>query len=130
MASTVTTTDLRLDKSRRAKLYVTGETAVDGSTTTIMDAIDVAEFNRFSVQIFNSDGAVAGTVKVWGSIKDPATVGGANWTQIGDDITVNASSNALKAISTTPVRWLSINAVRVGGANDANLTCYVYAQQV
>ena len=65
--------------------------------------------------------------KVWGSLKDsPSTVGGSDWTQIGDDISVGTSSNALKAISTTPIRWLSVNAT----GNGADLTILIYAEQV
>ena len=80
-----------------------------------------------NVQIFNGDGSVVGVAKVWASLKDsPGAVGGSDWTQVGDDISIATSSNALKAISTTPIRWLSVNAT----GNGADLTCLVYAEQV
>ena len=107
MASTVVRTNLRLDGSRNAQLYANTETAVGGSETTVLDKFDCALYNRYSIQIFNSDGSVAGTAKVYGSLKDsPGSEGGSDWTQVGDDISVGTSSNALKAISTTPLRHL------------------------
>ena len=127
MASAVTRTQLRLDSSRNASLFENTETAVGGSATTMMDAFSCSLYNRYSIQIFNGDGSVVGVAKVWGSLKDsPSTVGGSDWTQIGDDISVGTSSNALKAISTTPIRWLSVNAT----GNGADLTILIYAEQV
>ena len=127
MASAITRTKLRLDADRNANLFENTETAVGGSATTMMDAFSCSLFNRYSIQIFNSDGSVVGVAKVWGSLKDsPGAVGGSDWTQIGDDISIATSSNALKAISTTPIRWLSVNAT----GNGADLTCLVYAEQV
>ena len=127
MASAITRTKLRLDADRNANLFENTVTAVGGSATTMMDAFSCSLFNRYSIQIFNSDGSVVGVAKVWGSLKDsPGAVGGSDWTQIGDDISIATSSNALKAISTTPIRWLSVNAT----GNGADLTCLVYAEQV
>ena len=127
MASTVTRTKLRLDADRNAMLFENTVTAVGGSATTMMDAFSCSLYNRYSIQIFNGDGSVVGVAKVWGSLKDsPSTVGGSDWTQIGDDISVGTSSNALKAISTTPIRWLSVNAT----GNGADLTILIYAEQV
>jgi len=127
MASAVTRTKLRLDADRNAMLFENTVTAVGGSATTMMDAFSCSLFNRYSIQIFNSDGSVVGVAKVWGSLKDsPGAVGGSDWTQIGDDISIATSSNALKAISTTPIRWLSVNAT----GNGADLTILIYAEQV
>ena len=127
MASAVTRTKLRLDADRNAMLFENTVTAVGGSATTMMDAFSCPLFNRYSIQIFNSDGSVVGVAKVWGSLKDsPSTVGGSDWTQVGDDISIATSSSALKAISTTPVRWLGVNAT----GNGADLTILIYAEQV
>ena len=127
MTSTVTRTKLRLDANRNANLFENTETAVGGSATTMMDAFSCALFTRYSIQIFNGDGSVVGVAKVWASLVDlPGAVGGADWTQVGDDISIATSSSALKAISTTPVRWLSVNAT----GNGADLLCIVYAEQV
>ena len=127
MASTVVRTSKRLDRTRTAMTFSNTETAVGGSETTVLDKFDAALYNRFAIQIFNSDGSVAATVKVFGSLKDePATEGGSDWTQVGDDISVGTSSNALKAISTTPIRHLCVRAT----GNGADLTVIVYAEQV
>ncbi len=127
MASTVVRSNQRLDRTRTAITFSNTETAVGGSETTVLDKFDCALYNRYAIQIFNSDGSVAGTVKVFGSLKDsPGSEGGSDWTQVGDDISVGTSSNALKAISTTPIRHLCVRAT----GNGADLTVIVYAEQV
>ena len=127
MASTVVRTTLRLDQTRNAAKFENTETAVGGSETTVLDKFDCALFNRYAIQIFNSDGSVAGTVKVFGSLKDtPGSEGGSDWTQVGDDISVTGNSTALKSISTTAVRHLGITAAGSG----SSLTAIVYAEQL
>ena len=124
MASTVVRVNKRQDRTRTAATFSNTETAVGSSETTILDKCDVSLYNRYAIQIFNTD-ATDGTVKVYGSLKDaPGSEGGADWTQIGDDITVD--SNALKAISTTPIRHLCVRAT----GETAALTVIVYAEQV
>ena len=104
MASTVVRTSKRLDRTRTAMTFANTETAVGGSETTVLDKFDAALYNRFAIQIFNSDGSTAGVAKVYGSLKDePATEGGSDWTQVGDDISVGTSSNALPAAAATAV---------------------------
>ena len=126
MASTVVRTSKRLDRTRTAMTFSNSETAVGASITTVLDKFDSALYNRFAIQIFNAD-ATAATVKVFGSLKDePATEGGSDWTQVGDDISVGTSSNALKAISTTALKHLCVRAT----GNGADLTVIVYAEQV
>jgi hypothetical protein len=128
MAATVVRTTLRLDQTRNAALFANTVTAVGGSETTVLAKFDCALFNRYAIQIFNSDGSVVGTAKVYGSLVDTpnASIPTSDWTQIGDDITVGTSSSALKAISTTPIRHLAVTATGSG----ADLTVYVYAEQV
>jgi hypothetical protein len=124
MASTVVRTSKRLDRTRTAMTFSNTETAVGASETTVLDKFDVALYNRMTIQIFNTDSTDA-TVKVYGSLKDePADEGGVDWTQIGDDITVDA--NALKAISTTALKHLCVRAE----GETAALTVIVYAEQV
>ena len=124
MAATVIETDCRASAAVRAKLWKNTETAVGGSETTILDMVGVAGFTRFSIQLVNTD-ATDGVVKVYGSIRDPSvgSEGGTEWVQIGDDITVDSS--ALKAISTTPLRFLCVRAT----GETAALTCHVYGEQ-
>ena len=127
MASTVVRSNQRLDRTRTAITFSNTETAVGGSETTVLDKFDCALYNRYAIQIFNSDGSVAATAKVFASLKDsPGSEGGSDWTQVGDDISVGTSSNALKAISTTPIRHLCVRAT----GNGADLTVIVYAEQV
>ena len=127
MASTVVKANKRLDMTRTAMTFSNTETAVGGSETTVLDKFDCALVNRYAIQIFNSGGAVAGVAKVYGSLKDsPGSEGGSDWTQVGDDISVGTSSNALKAISTTALRHLCVRAT----GNGADLTVIVYGEQV
>ena len=116
MASTVTRTKFRLDTNRNANLFENTETAVGGSATTMMDAFSCVMFNRYSIQIFNGDGSVVGVAKVWASLKDsPGAVGGSDWTQVGDDITIANNTGALKAISTTGLRYIAITMTIASG---------------
>jgi len=127
MASTVVHKKLRLDQTRNAASFSNTETAVGGSETTVLDKFNCILFNRYAIQIFNSDGSTAGVAKVYGSLKDsPGSEGGSDWTQVGDDISVGTSSNALKAISTTALRHLCVRAT----GNGADLTVVVYGEQV
>tara|TARA_R100001015_G_C4459435_1_gene46849 strand:- start:77 stop:466 length:390 start_codon:yes stop_codon:yes gene_type:complete len=129
MSATVVRTTLRLDQSRNAALFEnTSVTAVGGSETTVLNKFDCALFNRYAIQIFNSDGSAAATAKVYGSLVDVpnASIPTDDWTQIGDNISVAANSNALKAISTTPIRHLAVTSE----GNGADLKVYVYAEQV
>ena len=130
MASTVVRTSKRLDKTRTAMTFANTATAVGGSETTVLDKFDVALYNRFAIQIFNSSGSVSNVIKVYGSLKDePGTEGGSDWTQVGDDISVGTSSNALKAISTTALKHLCVRATG-NTSSAATITVIVYAEQV
>ena len=127
MASTVVRTSKRLDRTRTAMTFANTETAVGGSETTVLDKFDAALYNRFAIQILNSDGSTAGVAKVYGSLKDePGTEGGSDWTQVGDDISVGTSNNALKSISTTALKHLCVRAT----GNGADLTVLVYGEQI
>ena len=81
----------------------------------ILDSTSVEGKSRISVQIFNTGdtGDTQNAVyKVYGSLlTTPGTVGGSNWTQIGDDIQVARAANAYKAISTTPIKFIGITDV-------------------
>ena len=92
--------------------------ATGTSETEILAATDVEGKSRIGIQIFNT-GSTATTqnaiYKVYGSlVTTPGTAGGTNWTQIGDDIQVTNASNAYKAISTTPIKNISITGEAVG----------------
>ena len=130
MASTVVKTSKRLDRTRTAMTFANTATAVGGSETTVLDKFDAALYNRYAIQIFNSSGSVSNVIKVYGSLKDePGTEGGSDWTQVGDDISVGTSSNALKAISTTALKHLCVRATG-NTSSAATIAVIVYAEQV
>ena len=82
------------------------------SASVVLTATDVEGKSRIGIQIFNTGSSNSNqnaTFKVFGTLKtSPGTVGGSNWTQIGDDISVTYNSNAYKAISTTPIKSIGI----------------------
>ena len=76
------------------------------------------------------DGSVVGVAKVWASLKDsPGAVGGSDWTQVGDDISIANNTGALKAISTTGLRYVAITMTIASGTPtfDAG-NCKVFLQ--
>ena len=112
-------------------------TATATSETIILVGTDVSGKSRMGIQIFNT-GDTATTqnaiYKVYGSLRSSAPTnppGGSDWTQIGDDIQVARSTNAYKAISTTPIKWISITGESKGadfadGGTPAATTTNIY----
>ena len=102
-----------------------------GVGTEVLGPTSVAGHDRISLQFFNVDAAVTLTFKVWGSLVTepedpvPTIAAGTKWTQIGDDVTVTASGttagsfNAFKAISTTPMEYISVTCVPASGTRTA-----------
>ena len=78
----------------------TGTATPTSAQTEILAATDVEGKERISIQIFNtgtssSPNTQDAVYKVWGTlITTPGTAGGANWTQIGDDINIEEASNS------------------------------------
>jgi len=104
--------------------------AATGSTgTVILDNTDVAGKERMGIQMFNVTASGDYTFKVWGTlVTTPGSVGGSNWTQIGDDIAVAAATpNAYKAISTTPIKSIGVSCYKTGGAGTQTATVYLLA---
>jgi hypothetical protein len=103
--------------------------ATSSTGTVILDNTDVAGKERMGIQMFNVTADGAYTFKVWGTlVATPGSVGGANWTQIGDDIAVAAATpNAYKAISTTPVKSLGVTCYKTGGSGTQTATVYLMA---
>ena len=106
--------------------------ALSGSAAVAITEIDATSFDRASIQIKHGvdSGTATITAKVWGSLfKDAGTVGGANWTQIGDDITVANATNALKSISTTGLMKLGVTmTIASGTPNFTAGNCKVFLQ--
>tara|TARA_R100000458_G_C8162287_1_gene165870 strand:+ start:258 stop:716 length:459 start_codon:yes stop_codon:yes gene_type:complete len=82
------------------------------SATVVLAETDVEGKSRIGIQIFNTGSSNSNqnaTFKVYGTLKSsPGTVGGSDWTQIGDDIAVTYNTSAYKAISTTPIKSVGI----------------------
>ena len=123
----VVATRKRINNTREAAIFeTTSATTPGGSQGVILDKFQASHYERMSVQLYNTGGSAA-TVKVFGSLKEaPGSVGGVDWTQVGDDISVTGNSTALKSISTTAVRHLGITAAGSG----SQLTAIVYAEQL
>tara|TARA_R100000234_G_scaffold84558_1_gene53714 strand:- start:825 stop:1280 length:456 start_codon:yes stop_codon:yes gene_type:complete len=108
----------------------TSQTVEDtsASASVVLTATDVEGKSRIGIQIFNTGSSNANqnaTFKVFGTLKaSPGTVGGSNWTQIGDDISVTYNSNAYKAISTTPIKSIGITGQT--GHSTQTSTCDVF----
>ena len=100
------------------------------TSTVILDTTDISGKERVGIQIFNngSGGSSENAVyKVWGTLITTPTgaVGGSNWTQIGDDIAIDAASNAYKAISTTPIK--NIGVTGISASSDTYTNVYIMA---
>ena len=79
----------------------TFSTSPDASFKELIPKTDVKMAERITMQFVNL-AAGAHTVKVYGTCRNGAgTVGGTDWTQIGDTVTVDATSSSIKSISTT-----------------------------
>ena len=134
MRMSVTSSVIVEADSTAGTILLEGDTHVAlGSAITVLAATKVEGKERIGVQIFNTGASSANRstkVQVWGSlVGTPSTIGGTNWTQIGDDIDVDAASNAYKAIATTPIKWISITGYldNASGAVDTTLVAYVMA---
>ena len=114
----------------------TGTATPTSAQTEILAATDVEGKERISIQIFNtgtssSPNTQDAVYKVWGTlITTPGTAGGANWTQIGDDITIEEASNAYKAIATTPIKSIGVTGRSIdwnsAGGTQAATTTNIY----
>jgi len=120
-------------------LGATHDTA-DTGEKVLMAATDVSGKSRIGLQVWNL-GAASSThrdlkVRVWGTLKaaaDYGSVPGVAWTQIGDDIDLNAAAgsdaSAYRAIATTPIKYIAVTAYLDDAAGGTNTTahCYIMA---
>ena len=128
-----TETSSRSTTTQTSKLVTNGAVvALSGSAAVAISEIDATAYERATIQIRHgvSSGTATITAKVWGSLFDGAgTVGGANWTQIGDDITIANATSALKSISTTGLRKLGVTmTIASGTPNFTAEYCKVFLQ--
>ena len=110
-----TTSSVTTSASNTSQAIAAGDATATPKTggTVILTEQDVAGKERIGIQIFNTgSGTPANQLmacKVYGSLKSSrGTVGGSDWTQIGDDIAVVMASSTYKAIATTPVKYIGI----------------------
>ena len=129
MANTVTTT--RISNSLSTKLIENVATAFSG-TTEMNSTEEIQAYDRATIQIRNEGEGATITAKVWGSLFDgadatPAT--NSKWVQVGDDIEIANNTGALKAISTTGLRYVAITMTIASGTPtfDAG-NCKVFLQ--
>tara|TARA_R110002073_G_scaffold318330_1_gene492434 strand:- start:1265 stop:1669 length:405 start_codon:yes stop_codon:yes gene_type:complete len=117
MANTLTTK--RLSTSQKTALITNDAVvALSGTAAVVLTEVDSSTYDRATIQIKHgvSTGTPTLTAKVWGTLFDSAgTVGGASWTQIGDDITIANASSALKSISTTGLMKIGVTMVTASG---------------
>ena len=126
-------TNSRSTSTQTSKLVTNAAVvALSGSAAVAITEIDATAYERATIQIRHgvSSGTATITAKVWGSLFDGAgTVGGANWTQIGDDITIANATSALKSISTTGLRKLGVTmTIASGTPNFTAEYCKVFLQ--
>ena len=104
-----------------------------GAGKTLIAATDVGGKERIGIQMWNlGSGATRDLIiSVWGSLKaTPGTLPGDGWTQIGDNIDLNAATSAYRAIATTPIKYIAVTAYldgAGGGPLDTTADCYILA---
>ena len=129
MANTVTETIH--SPSVKTLLIENAETAFSG-TTVMISTEDIALYDRATIQIRNEGEGATITAKVWGSLFDsadatPAT--NSKWVQVGDDIEIANNTGALKAISTTGLRYIAITMTIASGTPTFNPgNCKIFLQ--
>ena len=128
-----TETNSRSTTTQTSKLVTNGAVvALSGSAAVVISEIDATAYERATIQIRHgvSSGTATITAKVYGSLFDAAgTVGGSNWTQIGDDIEITNASSAMKSIATTGLRKLGVTmTIASGTPNFTAEYCKVFLQ--
>ena len=128
MANTEVNT--RSSSTQTSKLVTNAATGLSGSAVVVLDSVDATAYERASIQIINASEGATITAKVFGSLVDAAgTVGGSNWTQIGDDITIANDTSAMKSIATTGLRKLGVTMSIASGTPTFNAgNCLMFLQ--
>jgi len=133
MADTITTK--RISNSVKTMLISNDAVTLDDANYQVLiDSVDVESYDRASIQVLSNDENGGLTCQVWGSLFDGAEatpVTNSKWVQIGDDVVVAASSGAMKAISTTALRYLAITVKATDGSSSTAITagdCKVFLQ--
>ena len=83
--------------------------------------VDVSNEDRLSFQFYNDDADSAGdVVKVYGRIGTTSGTffNAADYTQIGDDITVSGTTSVLKSIATTGLNYCGVTGAPAKGSDN------------
>ena len=94
----------------KSAILTTGSYAKVGEAEVQMIApVDVSNEDRLSFQFYNLDDD-ADVVKVYGrlGVGSGSFFSASDYTQIGDDITVAATTSVLKSIATTGLNWCGV----------------------
>ena len=104
----------------KSAILTTGSyTKVGTSEVTLIAAVDVSNEDRLSFQFYNTD-AATDTVKVYGRLGAEAGTffNAADYTQIGDDITVSGTTSVLKSIATTGLNYCGVTVAPATGSDN------------
>ena len=125
-------------RSAQKKTLLVLNNAAESLSTTYaitIDPVDIEDYDRVTIQIRNTDGSIAYTAQVFGTLfgepTAPATAAaaGSHWCQIGDDITCAASSGTMKSISTTGLRQICVRIKTASSTDTLDAgNCLVFAQ--
>ena len=130
MANTLT--QKKISTGLRTLLVENGtDDNITTAQSTIIDAVDAEGYDRATIQIRNTEGAII-TAQVWGTLFDGAEAlpaANSKWVQIGDDIEVANNTGAIKAISTTGLRMMAVTIARASSNSDFDAgNCKVFLQ--
>jgi azurin len=128
MANTVT--KQRRSSSLRTMLIENAATTFSG-TTVMIEAEDIENYDRATIQIRNEAEGATITAKVWGTLFDSAgsMAVDSDWVQIGDDIEITNNTGSLKSLSTTGLRYLAVTMSIASGTPEFNVgNCKVFLQ--
>ena len=139
MANTETTK--KLTSNRHIKEVTNGATVsvVESSNNfaTLIGAVDVRAYDKVTIQVRNIDNTSTPKVRVFGTLfpapgdtPTATTPLDSKWVQIGDDIDIGASTEAIKSISTTALKQICV-VIRDQGSNTQTFPagdCVVFCQ--
>jgi len=122
----------RISNSLQSMTVSNAAVGLSGSAVVVLDVIDAEAFERATVQIRNQGEGATITAKVYGSLFGAdvhGTVGGSNWVQIGDDITIANDSAAMKSIATTGLKFVGVTMSIASGTPTFNAgNCLMFLQ--
>jgi len=122
----------RISNSLQSMTVTNAAVGLSGSAVVVLDVINAEAFERATIQIRNESEGATITAKVYGSLFGAdvhGTVGGSNWVQIGDDITIANDSAAMKSIATTGLKFVGVTMSIASGTPTFNAgNCLMFLQ--